>query len=246
MNLVRLAWTFLWARPLVAALNLLMLALGFGAMVLVALVAEQLEYQAQRDLAGIDLVVGAKGSPLQLILSGVFHVDVPTGNIPMATVGQLLAQPLVAQAVPLSLGDGYKGFRIVGTTPDYVSLYGAGLQSGRLWGSPMEAVLGDGVARETQHGPGSRFAGAHGLGRDGDAHADRPFNVVGDLEHLRVPAELEERRSTLSVTDAEVAEVAVDLVATMLGDVRRLRQRSGERSERGAGWRSRVRRRGPR
>ena len=74
----------------------------------------------------------------------------------------------------------------------------------------------------------------------------RPFDVVGDVEHLRVPAELEERRSTLSVTDAEVAEVAVDLVATMLGDVRRLRQRSGDRSERGAGWRSRVRRRGPR
>lgn len=181
MNLARLAWRFLWSRPLVAALNLLMLALGFGAMVLVTLVGDQLERQAQRDLAGVDLVVGAKGSPLQLILAGVFHVDVPTGNIPLATLAQMSTHPLVAQAVPLSLGDGYKGFRIVGTTPDYLGLYRAALQTGRMWQQPMEAVLGARVARETGQGLGRNFAGAHGLGRDGDAHADRPFTVVGTL-----------------------------------------------------------------
>lgn len=181
MSLARLAWSYLWARPMVAALNVLMLALGFGAMVLVTLVAEQLETQAQRDLAGIDLVVGAKGSPLQLILSGVFHVDVPNGNIPLAAARRLAAHPLVAQAVPLSLGDAYRGYRIVGTTPEYLGLYGAAMQAGRLWQAPMEAVLGARVARDTGQGAGMRFAGAHGLGRDGDAHAERPFTVVGTL-----------------------------------------------------------------
>lgn len=181
MNLPILAWRFLWARPLVASLNLLMLALGFGAMVFVTLVAEQLEHQARRDLAGIDLVVGATGSPLQLILAGVFHVDVPTGNIPAATQGELAAHPLVKQVVPLSLGDGLQGFRIVGTTPDYLSLYGAGPRTGRAWRAPMEAVLGATAARQTRLVEGQRFAGAHGLGRDGETHVGKPYTVVGRL-----------------------------------------------------------------
>lgn len=181
MTLWRLAWRYLWARPLVAVLNLLMLALGFGAMVLVTLVAAQLEHQARRDLAGIDLVVGAKGSPLQLILAGVFHVDVPTGNIPAATAQQLAAHPLVARVVPLSLGDGVRGWRIIGTTPDYLALYGAQLAQGRIWTRPLEAVLGAGVVRDTGFGPGQSFAGSHGLGRDGAAHGDTPYTVVGTL-----------------------------------------------------------------
>ncbi len=79
--------------------------------------------------------------------------------------------------------------------------------------------------------------------RRADAAVDHlrsaPYDVVGDVEHLRVPAELEPRRRTTSVTDAEVAEVAVDLVATMLGDVRRLR-RAGGRGPGGRRWRQRL------
>jgi len=168
MTLAGLAWRYLWARPLVAALNLLMLALGFGAMVFVTLVAEQLEHQTQRDLAGIDLVVGAKGSPLQMILAGVFQVDVPTGNIPLATVAQLREHPLAASVVPLSMGDAVQGFRIVGTEPAYLDLYGARLAQGRLWAKPLEAVLGAGVAESARLGIGQSFAGTHGLGKDGD------------------------------------------------------------------------------
>ena len=115
-----LAWRYLWSRPLAAALNLLLLALGLAAITLVLLVSTQLDRAFERDLEGIDLVVGAKGSPLQLILAGVFHIDVPTGNIPLQEVQALQQNPLVAQVVPLSLGDSYQGYRIVGTTPDYV------------------------------------------------------------------------------------------------------------------------------
>jgi putative ABC transport system permease protein len=143
------------------------------------LVSDQVEGAVQRDLAGIDLVVGAKGSPLQLILAGVFHLDVPSGNIPLDTLQTLRAQPLVAQAVPLSLGDAFQGHRIVGTEPEYLALYGATLAQGRPWQKPLEAVLGHEVAPGLA--PGQAFHGSHGLGEAGQAHADSAYAVVGRL-----------------------------------------------------------------
>jgi putative ABC transport system permease protein len=181
MRLVALAWRFLWARPLVAGLNLALLALGVAAMSFVVLVSEQVERSVQRDLAGVDLVVGAKGSPLQLILAGVFHLDVPTGNIPLATVGTLREHPLVARVVPLSLGDALQGHRIVGTTPDYPAMYGAALAEGRWWQQSLEAVLGADVARDTGLAVGKSFVGTHGLGVGGEAHGDTPYTVTGRL-----------------------------------------------------------------
>jgi putative ABC transport system permease protein len=84
VNTLSLSWRYLWSRPLASALNLLLLSLGLAAITLVLLVRTQLDRAFERDLAGIDAVVGAKGSPLQLILSGVFHIDVPPGNIPLS------------------------------------------------------------------------------------------------------------------------------------------------------------------
>jgi putative ABC transport system permease protein len=181
VRLIALAWRYLWARPLVAALNLALLALGVGAMSFVVLVSEQVEHSVQRDLAGIDLVVGAKGSPLQLILAGVFHLDVPTGNIPLETVATLGGHPLVARVVPLSLGDSVKGHRIVGSTPDYLALYGASLAEGALWNGKLQAVLGADAARDTALALGATFAGTHGLGASGEAHGHTPYTVVGRL-----------------------------------------------------------------
>lgn len=182
MNLPGLAWRFLWARPLVAALNLALLTLGVAAMVFLLTVGSQVDRSLQRDLAGIDLVVGAKGSPMQLILAGVFHLDVPTGNVPLAAVDKLREHPLVERVVPLALGDSLRGYRIVGTSPDYLDLYRAQLAHGRVWSVPLEAVLGDQVARELGLRPGERFVGSHGLGRDGEAHEGTPYTVVGHLQ----------------------------------------------------------------
>ena len=185
MSTLRLAWTYLWARPLVTALNLLLLTLGLGAVSFVLLTSEQLDQGLRRDLAGIDLVVGAKGSPMQIMLSGVFHLDVPTGNIPLAAVAQLRQHPLVAQVVPMSLGDSVQGHRIVGTTPDYAALYQAALARGRWFapgGKPLEVVLGAEVARSLAWGPGQRFVGNHGLSGEGDAHAEAAYEVVGVLQ----------------------------------------------------------------
>lgn len=181
MSLWRLAWRYLWSQPLTAGLNLLLLSLGLAAIGFVLLVSEQIEAGVRRDLAGIDLVVGAKGSPMQIMLAGVFHLDVPTGNIPLASIEALRAQRLVARVVPLSLGDSLQGFRIVGTTADYLALYDAQLATGRPWAQPMEAVLGAAAARATGLKPGDRFAGSHGLGAQGTAHAHHDYTVVGVL-----------------------------------------------------------------
>ena len=190
-KLARLSWRYLWSRPLAAVLNLLVLTLGLAAITLVLLVATQLDKAFERDLAGIDLVVGAKGSPLQLILAGVFHIDVPAGNIPLQEVQALQKNPLVAQVIPLSLGDSYQGFRIVGTTPDYVAHYEATLAEGALWQQPMDAVLGATVARgivKASHADaplvGATFIGSHGLGGSGGgghAHGNHPYRANGVL-----------------------------------------------------------------
>lgn len=181
MRLWGLAWRFLAARPAAAGLSVLLLALGWAAVAFVVLVSEQVDRRVQRDLAGIDLVVGAKGSPMQIMLSGVFHLDVPTGNIPLSTIETLRQQPLVAQVWPLSLGDSVKGWRIVGSEPSYLDLYGARLAAGRPWQAPLEAVLGAEVARATGLTVGDRFAGSHGLGEGGHAHDSHPYIVVGVL-----------------------------------------------------------------
>jgi putative ABC transport system permease protein len=180
-RLVGLAWHYLWARPLVAGLNLCLMTLGIGSMCFVLLVARQLDSSLQRDLAGIDLVVGAKGSPLQLILAGVFHLDVPTGNIPATTADSLRRHPLVAGVVPLALGDSMQGHRIVGTDTGYLALYGAKLAQGRIWSRPLEAVLGDQAARSSALELGAAFVGTHGLGATGQAHGNAPYTVVGRL-----------------------------------------------------------------
>ncbi len=180
-SLLALAFRYLWSRPLAAALNLLLLSLGLASITLVLLVSAQVDRVFERDLAGIDLVVGAKGSPLQLILAGVFHIDVPPGNIPLAEVQALQKNPQVAQLIPLSLGDSFRGFRIVGTTPDYIAHYQATLAQGQAWGQPMEAVVGAQVAQATGLVPGAQFIGTHGLGGNGHAHGDTPYRVAGVL-----------------------------------------------------------------
>lgn len=210
MNLARLSWTYLWARPLATLLHLLLLSLGLAAISLVLLVSEQVEQGLRRDLAGIDLVVGAKGSPLQLILSGVFHLDVPTGNIPAEAVQRWRSHPLVETVIPVSLGDSHEGFRIVGTEPAYLEHYGATLAQGRLWAGTLEAVLGAEVAARTGLRLGDRFVGVHGLGREGEAHGDTPYTVVGVLERSGRVLDRLILTSTESVWEVHEAETALD------------------------------------
>jgi putative ABC transport system permease protein len=181
MNLVGLSASYLRARPLQTVLSLLLLAIGVATVVMLLLVTSQLESRMGRDAQGIDLVVGAKGSPMQLILSGVYHVDVPTGNIPLAAAQAIQKTPLVRKAMPLALGDSWKGYRIVGAGREYPEHYGARIVSGRFFEKPLEVVLGAEVAKRTGMAAGGKFAGAHGIAGQGDEHGEEPFTVVGVL-----------------------------------------------------------------
>jgi putative ABC transport system permease protein len=181
MNMLAIVWAQSRRRPLQTALSVVLLALGVATLVFVLLVHAQLTRQLTRDARGVDLVVGAKGSPLQLILAAIYHVDVPTGNVPLAAVERLRANRYVAQVIPVALGDNYRGFRIVGTEPALIPHFAGRIAAGALWQDRMQAVVGATVARDTGIAVGARFFGAHGLAAGGPVHEDAEYRVVGVL-----------------------------------------------------------------
>ena len=202
------ALRMLLARPGVALLNALLIALGVATMTVLLLVSTQMERSISRDLADVDVVVGAKGSPLQMILAGVLHVDVPAGNIPLAAAQELAKDSRVKQLIPLSLGDSYEGFRIVGTTLAYPALYGANLKAGAMWVQPMQAVAGADVSERLPLG--AVFAGSHGLGGGGELHDKSTYQVVGHLERCGCVLDRLILTSTESVWQVHEKEIALD------------------------------------
>jgi putative ABC transport system permease protein len=155
---------------------------GVGVISLLLLLNNQIEQQLKANLKGIDMVVGAKGSPLQLILSSIYHIDNPTGNISYAEANKLSKNSLVDFTIPLSFGDSYNGFRIVGTTHQYPELYEVSLKEGRMWSKSLEVVLGSTVADVHQLKIGDTFYGTHGLVEGGHVHDDYAYEVVGILK----------------------------------------------------------------
>lgn len=182
MTLFSLSFSYIRARWLTSTLLVVLLALGVATISLLLHFNHQAEERLTRDARGFDLVVGAKGSPLQLILSSIYHMDIPTGNIPVKEAERLQKYPQVKQAIPLALGDSYSGFRIVGTETGYIEHYKAELAAGRHFTAPMEAVIGSRVALVTPLALDGTFAGNHGLSEGGEEHADSPYKVVGVLK----------------------------------------------------------------
>jgi len=178
---LRLALANLSLAPLTTVVNVVLMGLGTASIVLLLLAGAQLAQTMSRDARGIDLVLGAQGSPVQLVLSTVYHADIPPGNIPKRQADQWASDGRVASAIPLSLGDSYRGFRIVGTTTSYAGLYGAELAEGRFWAKSMEAVVGSAAATVAGLDVGSGFAGVHGFAGAGHTHEARPYRVVGVL-----------------------------------------------------------------
>ena len=186
MNLLQLSWKNLTNKPLTMLLSLVLFALGVGLISLVFLLEKQLDEQFRRNMDDIDMVIGAKGSPLQLVLSSIFHLDAPTGNINIGEARAFLrpGHPLIERAVPLSLGDSYGGYRIVGTTNAMIEHYGAELAEGALWQASMEVTLGANAARRLGLDLRDRFQSTHGLDINEDlVHEDaEAFKVVGILQ----------------------------------------------------------------
>lgn len=183
MNLITLSWSYIKAKPLNTLLNVLLMSLGVAIILVLILLSSQLEENLAKNKRGIDLVVGAKGSPLQLILANVYHIDFPTGNIKLDEAKNLIRNRQVKSAIPLALGDNYAGFRIVGTNHDYVNLYQGEIASGELWKYNMDVVLGANAAKKLGLKIEDTFFGAHGLSVADLEHDELTYHVAGILEN---------------------------------------------------------------
>ncbi len=186
MNILKLSWRSLVDRPLSMILSLVLFALGVGLVSFLFLMERQLQDNFEKNLAEVDLVIGAKGSPLQMILSSMYHVDAPTGNVSLEEIRPFLnpKHPLIKEVVPISVGDSYKAYRIVGTTPNILDWYDAKVGQGRQWHSNFEVTIGATVAKQLHMHVGDTFKSSHGLIDDENlAHDDaESFQVVGILE----------------------------------------------------------------
>lgn len=167
-------------------LSLLLLALGTGLISILLLITTQVEDKFEKNQAGVDLIIGAKGSPLQLVLSSVYHIDNPTGNINLNEFKSFVSTPLarryIKQAIPISTGDSHEGHRIIGTTHAYPTLYKGELAEGKFWEKKFEVTIGSVVAERLGMKIGDVFYSAHGVGGEGDMHKDKPMTVVGILK----------------------------------------------------------------
>jgi len=194
--LLRLALASLWSRRLPVALTVAAVALA----TLLVLAVERLRVDArtsfERSISGTDLIVGARSNPLQLLLASVYRIGDPTQPISWRSFEKISAHPAVRWAVPLTLGDSHRGFRVVGTRHDYFERLRYGddrhleLAAGRVFEAPLELVLGAEAAGRLGYGLGASVTLAHGLRDDGfSRHEHLAFRVVGILAPTGTPVD---------------------------------------------------------
>ena len=182
MNIFKLSIKNIFSKPLSSAISLVLLILGVGIISLLLQLNSLIKDQMNNNLKGIDMVVGAKGSPLQLILSSVYHIDSPTGNISLKEAENISKNRMVGSSVKILYGDNYKGFRIVGAEKKFIDLYNGVIKEGKEWNSPYEVLVGSKVYEKLNINLGDELVSSHGLRETGEAHDDEYFKVVGLLE----------------------------------------------------------------
>ncbi|MFT4171570.1 MAG: ABC transporter permease [Rhodocyclaceae bacterium] len=195
--LPRLAWLSAWNRRGTLALIVGAVAVSTALLLGVERIRHDLRAGFAQSVSGTDLIVGARGSPLELLLYAVFHLGGATRNIGWDSVQRLAADPRVAWTLPLSLGDSHRGYPVLATPlPDYLThfRYGAGrslrLVQGQAGAGVFDAVIGAEVARALGYGVGDRMVLAHGAGLQNlPQHADKPFVVRGILAATGTPVD---------------------------------------------------------
>jgi putative ABC transport system permease protein len=221
MNILILVWSYVKSRPLNTAINITLLALGIAVITIMLLFNNQLQQKMNDNTRGIDLVIGAKGSPMQLILCNIFHVDFPTGNIPLWEADRISKNGLISKAIPIALGDSYQAFRIVGTNRSYAELYRAEIDAGEWWNENLEVTIGSNVADRAKLKLNDQFASAHGLTEGGHAHDGHHYTVTGIIRPTGTILDdliLTSVESIWSVHDVPVTELAG-------GDTKEIRSR---------------------
>jgi putative ABC transport system permease protein len=196
MAILSLAGKSLWNRRLTSALVVLSIALSVALLLGVERLRTQARASFAHTLSGTDLIVGARGSPLNLLLYSVFRIGDPTNNVSWRSYQTFAAHPQVAWTVPLSLGDSHQGFPVLGTTEAYFQHYRHGrnqslrFAEGREFTDVFDAVLGAAVADRLGYSPGQSIVIAHGVGAVSFAlHDDKPFQVVGILARTGTPVD---------------------------------------------------------
>ncbi|RYU96107.1 ABC transporter permease [Emticicia agri] len=179
--LLKISWKNILDKKLNSFLCVLLMTLGIAIISLLLLLGKQLQDKFTKNISGIDMVVGAKGSPLQLILSSVYQIDNPTGNVYLSDVQEIAQNPLVKEMIPLSMGDNYQGYRIVGTNKKYFEHFKVKVTSGAMFKNDLDVVLGAQVALNTGLKAGDTFSSSHGLDAAGEVHGDTKYKVVGIL-----------------------------------------------------------------
>lgn len=194
--LLRLALASAWNRRLGLGLTLLSVMLAATLLLSVERVRQAARASFAQSVSATDLVVGARSSPVQLVLHAVFHLGEPTGNLGWDSYRKIAADPAIAWSVPLSLGDSHRGYPVLGTTPDYFVHFRYGdrqplsFASGAAFAGIFEAVLGAEVAARLGYRVGERITLSHGDGGlAGMAHEDKPFTVVGILAPTGTPVD---------------------------------------------------------
>lgn len=196
MYLLRLALQSLANRRFSALLTVIAIALSVTLLLSVERVRTEARASFASTVSGTDLIVGARSGSVQLLLYSVFRIGNATNNIRWDSFEQISSQPQVKWAIPLSLGDSHRGFRVLGTNQAYFEHYRFGrdqalqLSEGQPFSDLYDAVLGADIARELGYQLGTELVLAHGAGAVSFVkHADKPFHVVGILAKTGTPVD---------------------------------------------------------
>lgn len=196
MHLLRLALASLANRRATALLTVLVIGLSSALLLGVERVRTETRASFASTISGTDLVVGARSGAVNLLLYSVFRIGNATNNIRWDSYQQIAALPRVKWAIPLSLGDSHRGYRVLGTSAAYFEHYRYGqgrplaLAEGRAFDDLFEVVLGAEVARALGYRLGEQIVLAHGVGKVSlTQHDDKPFRVAGILARTGTPVD---------------------------------------------------------
>ncbi len=176
-----LAWRHLWSRPQYAGMSLLLLSLALTAAGLLMQLSQRIPQRLERELQGMELLVGPKGDPWRQTLSAIQLISEPGGTLPYEAVPLLRGLPQVKQAVPVLLGGRHRGFAVIGTEAPFLALRQARLAKGRGFEHVMEVVLGADAAEGLGLAVGAEFSGLELPDLKPAGALPRAFVVVGIL-----------------------------------------------------------------
>jgi putative ABC transport system permease protein len=194
--IARLALKSLRNRKFTAGLTVLSIALAVALLLGVERIRSESRAGFAATVSGTDLIVGARSSPVHLLLYSVFRIGNATNNMQWESLEAIAGRPEVAWTIPLSLGDSHRGFRVLGTTGAYFEHYRFAngrrleLREGNVFRDTRDAVLGADVAEQLDYKPGDAVVIAHGAGDVSfSLHEEHPFRVTGILRRTGTPVD---------------------------------------------------------